>query len=252
MKSKRIDAIKQYIYDNKTVTLEQLCEEFGISMSTMRRDLDDILKEPDIKKVYGGLTTLSKRESSSFEARNITNSDTKRRIAAAAAAFVEDGDTVFVDSGTTTMHMIDYLWDKRDVTVITHNFDLIQRSIAYENINVISLPGVFNRDTLSFTGLDTAHGLQNFNISKAFMATTGFSTTCGVTNSFPAESDLKRTAVQRCRKTFLLADSSKFDVIALITYCDLSSIDVLVTDKTPTKEICDFMQKHGNEINIAE
>jgi DeoR family myo-inositol catabolism operon transcriptional repressor len=252
MKSKRIDEIKQYIYDNKTVTLEQLCTEFGISMSTIRRDLDEILKQPDIKKVYGGLSVLPKKDQTSFETRNSANADAKRRIAAAAAAFVDDGDTIFVDSGTTTMYMIDCLGEKKDITVITNNFELIQRSIPYGNVNIISLPGIFNRDTLSFTGLDTERGLKNFNVSKAFMASTGFSTTCGVTNAFPAESELKRTAVQRCRKVFLLADSSKCDVAALITYCELSSIHVLITDKNPTKEIVTYMQKSGNEIVVAE
>ena len=252
MKSKRINKIKQYIYDNKTVTLEQICAEFGISMSTVRRDITSILKEPDIKKVYGGVTTLSKKEQSSFESRNVTNTDAKRRIAAAAASCIEDGETVFVDSGTTTLYMIDYLSDKKDVTVITHSFEFIRRAIPYENVNIISLQGIFNRDTLSFTGTDPTKGLRSYNISKAFMATTGFSTVCGVTNAFPAEFELKKTAIERCRKVFLLADGSKFNVAALITYCDLSSVDTLITDVTPTKEIYAFMQNNGKEIVVAK
>ncbi len=252
MRSKRIDLIKKYIYENKMVTLDQICKEFGISKSTMRRDLNEILKDTYVKKVYGGLKVLPKREQSTFEARNIANSEAKMRIAAVASNLVEDGDVIFIDSGTTTLHMIDYIKDKKNITVITNNFELIQCSIPYEGVNIISLPGTFDRRTLSFTGSSALQEIHNYNINKAFMATTGFSTTCGVTNSFPMESNLKQIVVQHCRKVYLLADSSKFDFAALITYCDLSSIDILITDINPTKEIQIFMQEHDNKIIVAE
>ena len=192
MRPKRIEEIKDYIYENKTVTLDQICENFDISKSTIRRDLNEILENSDIKKIYGGVTVLSKKELTSFEERNISNLKIKERIAATAAELVEDGDIIFIDSGTTTLRIIDSIITKKDLTILTNNVEIILRAIPYDNLNIISLSGTLNRKTLSFTGSSAAQVLQSYNISKAFMATTGFSIVSGVTNSSPMESDIKR------------------------------------------------------------
>ena len=195
---------------------------------------------------------LSKKELTSFEERNISNLNIKERIAAAAAELVEDGDIIFIDSGTTTLPIIDFISTKKDLTILTNNVEIIIQAIKYDNLNVISLSGTLNRKTLSFTGPSAAQVLQTYNISKAFMATTGFSVVGGATNSSPMESDIKRTAVQRSQQVYLLADSSKCGVISLITYCNLSKIDVLVTETSPSKDVCNLIQDHGGKILLAK
>jgi DeoR family transcriptional regulator, myo-inositol catabolism operon repressor len=252
MRSQRIEEIKDYIYENKTVTLDQICDHFQVSKSTLRRDLDSILQSSDIKKIYGGVTALPKKELISFEERNISNLDSKRKIAAAAAELVQDSDIIFIDSGTTTLPIIDSIKDKKNITVLTNNVEIILRAIPYENINIISLSGTLNRKTLSFTGTSAAQVLQNYNISKAFMATTGFSIANGVTNSSPLESDIKRMAIQRSQQIYLLADSTKCGIVSLITYCDLNKLNVLITDSELPKEIGDFFKKYGNRILVAK
>ncbi|MCI1965838.1 MAG: DeoR/GlpR family DNA-binding transcription regulator [Oscillospiraceae bacterium] len=251
MRSQRIEEIKQYIYDKKTVTLDEICENFHVSKSTLRRDLNTILQSNDIKKIYGGVTALPKKGLVSFDQRNISNLEIKRRIAASAAGLIQENDIIFIDSGTTTLPIIDFIKDKRNITVLTNNVEIILHAIPYENINIISLSGALNRKTLSFTGSSAIQVLQNYNISKAFMASTGFSISNGITNSSPLESDIKRAVVQRSQKVFLLADSSKCDVVSLITYCDLDQISTLVTDQQPSKEICNFIHNCGNEILVA-
>ncbi|WP_210118901.1 DeoR/GlpR family DNA-binding transcription regulator [Treponema parvum] len=252
IRPKRIEEIKSYIYQNKTVTLEQLCREFKVSMSTLRRDLEEILQEKDIKKIYGGVTTTKRKELVPFDERNITNQEIKERIAIKAASLVENGDIIFIDSGTTTFHMIEALKEKKDITVITNNLEIIVQAVPYPDIKIISLSGMLSRKTLSFTGMMAAQVLQNYNIGKAFMAATGFSVENGITNSSPPETEIKQTAVQRSQQTYLLADSSKSGVISLMTYCSLDKIDALVTDAQPSNGICDFMNAHGVRIIIAE
>ena len=251
MRSKRIEEIKDFIYLNKTVTLDKICEKFDVSKSTLRRDLDEILKTGDIKKIYGGVTVLPKRELVSFEERNISNLEAKRKIAAAAAEQIEEGDVVFLDSGTTTLPIIDFIKEEKNITVLTNNVEIILRAIPYENINIISLSGTLSRKTLSFTGATAAQVLQNYNIRKAFMATTGFSIARGLTNSAPVESEIKRMAVQRSQQVFLLADSSKSGAISLITYCGLDQIDTLITEAEPAPELSAFLEQHGKQILIA-
>jgi len=252
MRSQRIEEIKKYIYENKTVTLDEICENFQVSKSTLRRDLNAILQSSDIKKIYGGVTALPQKGLVSFEERNISNLEAKRRIAAAAAGLIQENDIIFIDSGTTTLPLIDFITEKKNITILTNNVEIIMHAIPFENINVISLSGTLSRKTLSFTGASAVQVLQNYNISKAFMATTGFSIVNGVTNSSPSESDIKRAVVQRSQKVVLLADSSKCNTISLITYCGLDQINTLVTDAYPSKEICNYIRNSGNEILIAE
>ena len=251
MRSKRIEEVRNYIYENKTVSLDQICHKFNISKSTLRRDLEYILSDGDIKKIYGGVTVLPNKRLIPFEARNIANPEKKIQIAAAAAQLIENGDIIFIDSGTTTMHILEYIKDKKDITILTNNVMTILQAISYEDINIITLSGTLNRKTLSFTDNYGAQILQNYNISKAFMATAGFSIANGVTNSSPSEAALKHMAVERSQSVYLLADSSKCGDVSLITYCGLEQVDMLITDSEPVPEIREFMEKNGQKILIA-
>ena len=252
MRVERIDSIIEFIYKNKNVTLDQICDDFNISKSTVRRDLSEILKDTNLKKTYGGITLKNKwgnkKYLTSFSERNIENADKKLAISKKAANIVEDNDVIFIDSGTTTFYMVDYLGNVNNLTILTNNLEVIFRAVKYKNINLISLSGTLSRETLSFVGTTSISTIKNFNISKAFMATTGFSIMNGVTNSSPLESDIKRTVISKSNKIILLADSSKFNSVSLMTYCNLEDIDILVTDKMPDKNISDYL--YNNKISI--
>lgn len=252
MRAERIDSIIEFIYKNKNVTLDQICDNFNISKSTIRRDLSEILKDTNLKKTYGGITLKNKwgnkKYLTSFSERNIENADKKLAISKKAANIVEDNDIIFIDSGTTTFYMVDYLENVNNLTILTNNLEVIFRAVKYKNINLISLSGALSRETLSFVGATSIPTIKNFNISKAFMATTGFSITNGVTNSSPLESDIKRTVISKSSKIILLADSSKFNSVSLMTYCNLEDIDILVTDKMPDKNISNYL--YNNKISI--
>ena len=252
MRAERIDSIIEFIYRNKNVTLDQICDDFNISKSTVRRDLSEILKDTNLKKTYGGITLKNKwgnkKYLTSFSERNIENADKKLAISKKAANIVEDNDIIFIDSGTTTFYMVDYLGNVNNLTILTNNLEVIFRAVKYKNINLISLSGTLSRETLSFVGTTSISTIKNFNISKAFMATTGFSIMNGVTNSSPLESDIKRTVISKSNKIILLADSSKFNSVSLMTYCNLEDIDILITDKMPDKNISDYL--YNNKISI--
>lgn len=252
MKPQRIEEIKNYIYENKTVTLEQICNRFNISTSTLRRDLNEIIATSDIKKVYGGVTVLSKREMTSYDERYITNQTTKKLIASAAAGLIEDGDIVFIDSGTTMPHVISHLVNKKNITVLTNNIEVINAAVPLNNINVIMLSGTLYRKTLSFIGPSAVQLLHAYNINKALIATTGYSIESGLTCSTPLEADLKRVAIERSKEVYLLADSSKYGAVSLVTYCSLNKVNILITEKTPPDEVVEYMEKNGRKILLAQ
>lgn len=241
MKAERISDIENYIYENKTVTLDQLCEKFSVSKNTIRRDLEELSLNGSIQKTYGGATIHQRKELVSYHERSIRNLALKRKIAATASHFVSNGDIIFIDSGTTTSRMFDHIADKQ-LTILTNNLEFINQAIPYDNLDIITLSGQLNRKALSFAGDTAASVLSQYNISKAFMAAAGISVQ-GATNSSRSEYVVKKTALERSQKIYLLVDSSKFNCISLMTYCTLDEVDVLITDACPPDDILDhFLQ----------
>lgn len=251
MKTNRIKSIEEYILSNESVTLNSLCDVFKISKNTLRRDINEIEKKGSIKKVYGGVTAVVKNLIP-FEERNVKNNYKKMAIAKAAAEFVNDGDVIFIDSGTTTLNMIDYLKNKNDVTILTNNLNVIVNALPFTNINVICTGGSLIRKTNSFEVINTLSIFKDYNISKTFLAATGISISNGATNSSPLEYKLKKTIVEKSNDIYLLVDSSKFDVSALMTYCKLSDINHLVTDKKPPQEYVEFFDENKIDVVVSE
>lgn len=253
MRAKRIDLIEQYIYEYKSVSLDKLCEKFQVSKNTIRRDINYLTEKGVIKKVYGGVTINDASNISdlvSFEARHLTNMDEKNKISKLATEYVNDGDTIFIDSGTTPLNMIDNLKDKKNLTIITYSVQIVMKAIQYPEITVISLPGVLKRPTYSLIGSGSFEYLQTYNINKAFMSCTGLSVENGICNASAEEFDIKKTAVSKSQTIFLLADHSKFNRVALMTFCDLENIHCIITDQMPTSNFVDFCKENSIEIRV--
>ncbi|SFC91216.1 DeoR/GlpR family DNA-binding transcription regulator [Clostridium uliginosum] len=252
MRSKRIDLLEDYIYKYKTISLDKLCEEFKMSKNTIRRDVNVLINKGVIKKVYGGVTINSKSELLSFEERNIQNNNAKLSIAEKAAQFIEDGDSIFVDSGTTTLNIIDYLKDKKNITLFTNSINAILKAIPYDNIDIVCLSGRFSRKTSSFTGLSAAEILSSYNLNKCFMACTGLSLENGLTHSSPDEFKIKKVAISRSTKCFLLADDSKFGVVALMTFGNLKDLNYVITNSYPSSKYIDYFNNYNIELIISD
>ena len=256
MRVKRIDYIKDYIKENKSVSIDQLCEVFQVSKNTIRRDIDVLVKEGGISKVYGGVVYKDTEETKAlskllpFAQRNIKNNPEKNQIAQSAAQFVTDGETIFLDSGTTTLNMIPYLAGKQDITVITYSIPALIKLLEYESIKVISLPGILLRGTSSLIGNSTTNYLSSFNITKAFMACTGISLANGVTNATFEEYEVKKTALLRSKEHFLLADHDKFNHAGVMTYAQISDFQTIITDSLPSYEYQTYCKE--NQVTLME
>lgn len=254
MRIKRIDLIEQYVFKQKSVSIDSLCENFDVSKNTIRRDIDFLVKKGSIQKVYGGVIANEHRDVNElipFEDRHITNSTSKDMIARTAAMLVEDNDTIYIDTGTTSLNMIDYIKDKK-CTIITNNIQVIFRALPYSNINVISLPGTLKRETLSLVGTDSVDFLRNYNINKAFMACTGISISNGLTNATTEEYQVKKAAVENTRIHYVLADHTKFNKVSLMTYCTLNQIQHVITDELPDAEYIDFFKENSITLHLPE
>ena len=252
MKADRILEMERYILNQGAATMDELRLHFDVSMNTIRRDVAELLKRGTVEKVYGGVCARqSEQILTPYEVRRRGSEDAKAAIGQCAASLVQDGDVIFIDSGTTTLHMIDHLADKRDLTIITNNLEAIIQALPLDNITIIALPGQVRRKTHSLTGDDAVQYLRRFNIAKAFMAATGFSSH-GVTNSSPLEYEIKKCALDNAETTVLLISQSKFGTTGLMTYAQPEDFDVLITDKTPSPEDQQRVKASGAQLIVAE
>jgi len=248
LKENRIQELKNYIIANERASLDDLCTLFNVSKNTMRRDINELEKQSIIKKVYGGIVLNDKKTTEPFESREEKNITSKQVIAKLASQFVQDGDIIYIDSGTTTMHMIPHLAEIRNLTIITNNLNVIMGSLPYPNLNVLCTGGVLFRTTNSFVDMDAVNSLKKFNISKAFMASTGISITKGITNSSSFEYDIKRYMVEHCDTVVVLADATKLGRVSLTTYCELKDIHVFITNELPGDEFVDFFENNNIQL----
>ncbi|MCT4593870.1 MAG: DeoR/GlpR family DNA-binding transcription regulator [Anaeromicrobium sp.] len=246
MKLERIKKIQDYLIDHQSASLDTLCTLFNVSKNTIRRDINDLEDKGFIKKVYGGIILNQPEKATPYPKRQEQFIQEKEEIGLLASSLIEDNDTIFIDSGSTTIHLLPNLIHKKGITIVTHSLNIIGESSLYENLNLISTGGILQRDTNSFVGVDSITFLKKINIDKAFMASTGFSIDKGVTNTNYLESEIKRTVVDISNKVVLMANDTKVGCSSFMKYCDLSEIDYYVTNKDIPTEYKNFF----NENNI--
>lgn len=246
MRTKRIDEIEQCIMNQKSISLDTLCEQFQVSKNTIRRDIDSLVKKGSIKKVYGGVTVSgapAMKDLLPYEERHTKYSSEKDMISLKAAEFVNDGDIIYIDTGTTCLNLVDYI-SQKNCTIITNSIQVCLKAIPYPNLKLISLPGILKRETLSFVGNELVAYLKTYNINKAFMACTGITIENGLTNASIEEYTVKKAVIENSHTHILLADHSKFGHFSLMTYCSLDCVHHIVTDEMPAKEFCDYCKEH--------
>ncbi len=187
-----------------------------------------------------------------FTQRTKLRPDAKFSIARAAAAMINDGDTLFIDAGTTTMHILSLIPAEKHVTIITGNLHIISQSLGKPNVDIIVLPGNVNRCTNSVADISTLEFLGRYHFGKAFMATTGLSVNGALNVTSYLEYEIKKLAMQQSDQHILLCDSGKYGNSALMSYADLSQIQCVITDTACPKEFEELCEKFGIQLIKAQ
>jgi len=252
MKSIRIKKMEEYILEHDLVSMADLRDTFKISMNTVRLDVAYLVDKGTVRKIYGGVCSNISNNLIPFEERQTKNSHEKRSVGKAGAALVEDGDIIYIDSGTTTMYIVDYLGDCKNITVLTNSLNVINRAVLHPELNVISLPGTLERKTNSFVSADTVRALEKYNVKKAFMASSGISETGMITNSSPPEYEIKKAAIINSQEVYLVIDSSKYGKSGMMTYADISEMSKVIIDKNADSELLELCESHGVETILAQ
>ena len=245
MKATRLNDIENLLEEQNTISINRLCEIFNVSKNTIRRDIVELEKRGTIKKVYGGIMRNQTNIPEPFAAREIKNKAKKKQLAKLAANLVNDNDIIYIDSGTTTMHMVPYLADKKNLTILTANVYVINEAFHYPQMNVIATGGSLYRPSNAFTGASVLQFLKDFNISKCFLAATGISLENGATNASPMEGDIKKYLTKHSKVKILLVDSTKINQVSLVTFSPLKDMDYIISDKKMPEEYETYFKENN-------
>ncbi|MBN2604715.1 MAG: DeoR/GlpR transcriptional regulator [Bacilli bacterium] len=244
MKRTRIKEMADYISKYDSVTVEQLAKHFNVSVYTVRRDINELAERKLIIKNYGGVS-INYQGNALIEIkdRNTVNLSQKKHISKIAASLIRENDVVFIDGGTTTLYIPEYLEDI-NITVITNNVLILPKLIAKAKIKVIVIGGDFDRRTYSITGINAINFISNLNISKSFISCTGITKDFALTNFTAVDAELKKICIQNSNESYILADGSKFEESSLFSYASVSQLTGVITDKIPKENIIDYCTSH--------
>lgn len=252
MKDARRKQIEALAAQRSTVSMEELRQTFGVSMNTIRSDVAYLVNTGAVEKIYGGIRFAQRQEVPLFTQRTQLHDEEKRRAARYAQELIEDGDTLYIDAGTTTMHLIDFLDPAKRVTVVTGNLYVIHQAYDKPLVELIVLPGVMNRRTNSVADVSTLEFLGRYQFAKAFMGASGVSMDGKLNVSTYIEYELKKLAVAQSRQACLLLDSGKFGGSSLMSYGSLENMTEVVTGGTCPEEIRAYCRQKGVRLTVAE
>lgn len=228
----RQQAILAYINENGSAQIRDFGQSHGVSEATIRRDFDELARLSLVERVHGGAVRVN---STAFERVHSEKMDLMReeklRIAAHAASMIENGDSIFLDSGTTTYFIARELAHHKDLIILTNNLDISQ-SVQFDPSVSLIVTGGIRRDQYSvLIGSIAEQCIQSFCVDKAFVGCDAIDPENGLYNTNFQEVGVKRCIVRCGKKTIMVTDSSKFYRKAFAKVCEFGEIDMIITDK---------------------
>lgn len=250
--NQRREKILELIKEDGHAKVVQLSSIFKVTEVTIRQDLEKLEKEGHIKREHGG-AFLKNIESNvrNITLRNQDNLPEKGAIAARAFEFIIDGDTIILDSGSTTTEIAKLIKGFKNLTVITNALNIALILGGEPGINLVVTGGEFKSPTLSLTGQKAADFFNNLHVDKLFLATAGITLKSGLT--YPSISDIvvKRAMIESADVVYLVADSSKIGKNAFASLGALSLINYLITDSKIKDKDKEIMKEHDINLIIA-
>ncbi len=228
----RHDKIIEILSEQNSATVIELADALDASESTIRRDLVTLDRLGRLKKVHGGATVISKSHfvyEDDFTTKSALNVAEKERIGREAAGLITNDDFVFIDAGTTTSAMIDFISAGIRTTFVTNSI-VHAKKLIQKGLKAYVIGGRIKLNTEAVVGSEAINNLRKYNFTKTFMGTNGISVRRGYTTPDVEEAAVKAEVMKRGHKNFILADHTKSDKIFSVTFSELQS-GVIITDE---------------------
>lgn len=233
------------------LSVAQICEQFSISEATARRDLEALSGQGLIQRVHGGAILV--RQAAPEEPvlrRSHEQEDEKERIGRATAALIQDGETIFLGSGTSVLQVAQHLVT-RNIVVITNSLPVINLMSEKENISLIALGGMLRGSELSFIGHITEQAVSEVRTDKVIIGIRAISLDQGLTNDYLPETLTDRAILNAGREIIIVADHTKCGVMSTAYVAPLTAINMLVTDNKTDMEFIESLRTQGVEVIVA-
>lgn len=244
--------ILQILARSQRISVAELCETFEISEATARRDLDALAEQGKLQRVHGGAIVLSEAPPEApILQREREQAAEKIRIGLTAAALVQDGETVFLGSGSTVLEAARALRTRNPLTVITNSLPVINALAGLENIQVICLGGVLRDSELSFIGHITEQALAEVRADKVIIGTRAISLEHGLTNDYLPETMTDRAILKAGQEIIIVADHTKLGRAAAARLAPLESVHTLVTDSAAPSDFLDALRERGLRVIVT-
>ncbi|KXZ17973.1 DeoR/GlpR family DNA-binding transcription regulator [Bacillus nakamurai] len=225
----RYQLIIDQIDKRDVVKIQELISMTNASESTIRRDLSTLEERGFLKRVHGGASRLSNsRLEPDMLEKSSKNLQDKLKIAETAAALLEEGDCIYLDAGTTTLHMIEFIDKTKDIVVVTNGVMHIEALIR-KGIPFYLLGGYVKHRTGAMIGGASLTAISQYRFDKSFLGVNGVHIEAGFTTPDPDEALLKTKAVRQAKTAYVLADPSKFGEISFSAFADLSDAAIITT-----------------------
>jgi DeoR/GlpR family transcriptional regulator of sugar metabolism len=249
----RRQKILELIQENGSARVTYLSETFEVTEQTIRQDLKKIEESGDIIREHGGAFLKNYSQGvKEMSLHHLVNMDKKAIIGRTAANLINDGDSVILDSGSTTTEIAKNLQNKNSIRVITNSLNIALLLGANPNIEMHMTGGEFKAPTLSLTGEKAAIFFQQTFVDKLFLATAGIHLPSSL--MYPSYSDLpvKAVMIESAREVYLVADSTKIGKAALAVLNKLDQVNFLITDKYIKDDDRKQIETLGIKVIIAE
>lgn len=210
--------------------IQQLADQFGVSSSTIRRDLTELAREGHVVRTYGGALDSAHGVERTLREKDASNAAEKDVVARAAAEFVEDGEVVLLDAGTTTGRLARHLADRCELTVVTNGVPALLALADSPDIELIVLGGRLRHPNEAILGASAEQQLRHIRPDRVFLGADGLTRRRGLCSPSLEQAQLKHAMLHAGRKSYVLTDHSKVDSAPFSYWTPLDREHTLVID----------------------
>lgn len=244
----RQSEILEMLRQTGRVAVEDLATHFGVTLQTIRRDLNELSEAKALVRVHGGAMISSGVANLAYDARQHVAQQSKRLIGEAAARLVPDNASLVINIGTTTEEVAKALSGHTGLLVITNNLHVANELYRQNSVQVIVTGGPIRQGDGGIVGAITVAQISKFRVDIAIIGTSAIDADGSLLDFDVHEVEISRAIIEHARKVVLVADSSKFSRTAPVKIGEMSEIDIFVTDRLPSEEIAQMCLRSGVEV----
>lgn len=227
----RRTAILTMVRQQEKVTVSDLVHHFAVSGATIRADLRELETAHLLVRTHGGaMDSIKSRHEFGFNQRKIQHREAKRAIAKEAVKLIEDGDTILLDTGTTTYELATRLAGRSNLTVVTNDLEIARLLEDISTVTLLFIGGLVRRGFHCTRNIRVPMAVGDLTVDKTFLGTNGFSLDKGATTPDIIHAEDKRQMIAMARHVILLCDSSKIEKVFFVRFAEPGQINTLVTD----------------------